>query len=414
MPQYSYTAKDGPQKMVRDVMEAKDVDAVVQALSQQGLVAIDIVPAVQGKKSPVKKTRGHKDKLSHISRRGLKVSLQDLVVFTRQMSDLVDAFVPLLRALQITMTQTSGPGLKQIIQEMHALVRDGASFSQALSRYRPIFSNFYVHMIQTGEVGGQLNVVLGRLADYLEKEAQTRRQVRSSLAYPLLILGVGVLTVFVLMAFVIPRLAMMFDDLNQTLPLPTLILMYVSQIFEHYWGLILAIVGGLVWGGRQWGMSDEGRVRVDWWALKVPVWGELIRVSETSNFARTLATLLDNGVVMSRALSAVWRTVDNTILRREMQQVASQVTQGESLKKALAHCVFFPSMATNMISVGEETGHLARALYKVADVYERQSTQTVQTCVSLLGPVVLVLIVAVVGFVVIAMLLPIFQMNMGV
>jgi len=408
MPIFAYKAKQGPDKIVDGRIDANNIDAAVQKIIQLGFTPIDIAQADQIKKPVIASLPAFKSPIKFIQR----VKLTDKVQFTRQMSDLVDASVPMLRSLQIISHQTQNPQLKTIIEEMHDFVRDGGSFSESLAIHRDVFSSLYVHMVRAGEVSGQLNLVLNRLADYLEKEQETISKVRSSLAYPFLILAVGVLTVFVLLTFVIPKLSIMFEDLGQDLPLPTVILVGVSSFFARFWWLMIALGAGAGFYLKQWLNSIEGKTWFDHFKLRIPILGEFIKIVEVGRFARTLGTLVESGVVITTALDSVWAIIDNEALRAEIKEAADKVRAGSSLKVALSGSAFFPEMATNMISVGEEAGNLEKGLYKIADTYERQSDQTIKTLISLLGPLVLVGIVAIVGFVVIAMLLPIFQMNL--
>ena len=405
MPKFDYKAKEGPTKIVGGVIEADTADNAVGKIIRLGLTPIEVHQAVQGE-SPVSKTT------KPLLRLFKRVSLADLVQMTRQMSDLIEAAVPVLRSLQIVLNQTPNPNLKDIVNQMYNYVKDGGSFSDALAQYPDVFPSLYVNMVKTGEISGQLEVVLNRLAAYLEKEQETRGKVVSSLAYPALILIVGILTMFVLLTFVIPRLSVMFDDLGQELPFITVVLMNVSGFFASYWWLILAViaVAGLYF--KNFLNTSNGRRWFDQVKLKIPLLGQFLKIVEIGRFARTLGALLASGVTITTALKSVAETIQNTVLREEVRKISEEVNSGASLRKALKQCSFFPEVAVNMISVGEEIGHLEQGLLKVAETYERQSEQTVKTIVSLLGPLVLVFIVGIVGFVVIAMLLPIFKMNL--
>ena len=406
MPQFTYKAKQGPAKIVHGTIEAESLDGAIGKIVRQGLTPLD-VGSVNGESE--KQPKSVKRIPFSFSKR---VSLNELVQFTRQMSDLVDASVPILRSLQIVAGQIQNPYFKNIIETIYAFVRDGGSFSDALAQYPAIFSPLFINMVKTGEVSGQLEIVLNRLADYMEKEHETRNQVQSSLAYPIFILVFGIITIFVLLTFIIPKLAVMFEDMDQALPLPTRILMNISAIFAQYWWIMAGVVllGGFYF--RQWVGTAQGRLKFDRMKLTVPFFGKFIQMVEVGRFARTLGTLLESGVVITTALKSVWATVQNTVIQEEVKKVAEEVESGSSLKNALKQCFFFPPIAVNMVAVGEETGHLERSLYKVAGTFERQSGETVKMILSLLGPVVLVLIVSLVGCVVIAMLLPIFQMNL--
>lgn len=406
MPTFTYKAKQGPLKIVDGRVEANSLDNAIAKITELGYVPLDVFQST-GQRENVEA----KKIIKPLSRLWKKVSPKDKVFFTREISDLVEASVPILKSLQIVSRQTQNIYFRGVIEEMALAVKDGGSLSDALAKYPDIFSSFYVNLVKTGEVSGKLKIVLNRLSDYLEKEMETLNKIKSSLAYPLFILGVGVVTVFVLLTFVIPRLSVMFDELNQALPLPTQIMINLSMFFANFWWLI---IGACILMGiylKEYFSSLKGRLWLDRFQLKLPFFGEFIKTIEIGRFARTMATLVEGGVVITTALNSVWATINNLVLKAEIKKVSESVSNGSSLRAALTQCVFFPEMAVNMIAVGEETGRLEKGFYKIADTFERQSDETMKAMVSLLGPIVLVLIVSMVGFVVVAMLLPIFQMN---
>lgn len=402
MTKFSYKAKEGPNRIVDGVVESDNLDQAIKKIIKSGLTPIDVdvyVPHQPPKPS------GGKVFIK-------KIKLTELASFSRQMADLVDAAVPILRAVQLVSRQMQNPHFKIIVEDIYTFVRDGGSFSSGLARHPQIFSVLYVNLVRTGEVSGELEIVLNRLADHLEKEQDVRNKISAALAYPILVMVIGALTVFVLLSFVIPRLTVMFDDLDQELPLPTQILVTISSYFSQYWWLLIALgVIGFVYL-KQYASSEKGIRQLHQWVLGLPLVGHLVKTVEVGRFARTMATLVESGVVITTALNSVWATVQNVVLKDEIKKVSEEVTNGSSLQKALGATQFFPEMAINMISVGEETGRLEKGLLKIAETYERESEQAVRTFISLLGPLVLVVIVCLVGFVVVAMLLPIFKMNL--
>ncbi|VAX36071.1 Type IV fimbrial assembly protein PilC, partial [hydrothermal vent metagenome] len=341
-----------------------------------------------------------------------KISLTQLSVFTRQMYDLVDANVPLLRALRLVSQQTNHPFFKKIIVSMCTSVEQGGSFSGALAQHKNIFSRLYVNMIKAGEMSGNLNVVLDRLSGFIESEQETRSKVNAALFYPTLIMSVGGLTIFVLMAFVIPRLTVMFDDLGQSLPLITVILISVSSIFAKFWWLILIITAVGIVQMKRLRNTSKGKLWMDGVLLKMPILGRFIKDVEISRFARTLGTLLESGVVIVTALGSVCEVIENEVLRQDIMKVADEVKKGGRLTKALGKCSFVPESTVNMMAIGEETGAFERGLYKLADSHARKSAMAVKTMTALLEPILILCIGSIVGFIVIAMLLPLFQMNM--
>ena len=417
MTKFFYKAKNGPTQIVDGFIEAQTKTVAIREIVAMGLTPLDIVQAAAGEKPLTLRAQG---KPAPAVLKNLRLSLpsprsvspREIVSFTRQLCDLVEASVPLLRVIQIVSRQTRQPYFKNIIERMHLFVQNGGSLSGALAQHPVIFSAFYVNMVKTGEAGGQLDKILQRLANHLEKEYETRGKIRSSLAYPVFVLVVGVLTVIVLLTFVIPRLSVMFEDFDQALPLPTLILMHLSGFFARYWWLLIGIFVIIKIYWDQWARSAQGGLWLDGFMLKTPLLGEFVKGVEIGRFARALGTLLESGIPLTSALVAIYPTIDNMILRDEIRKVSKAVTEGQSLKSAIGQCRFFPEMVVDMVGVGEESGRLEKGLYKIAETLERQTDQTVNVIMSLLGPAVLVVIVSLVGFAVIAMLLPIFRMNL--
>ena len=408
MTMFIYKAKQGPHKVLNGTIDAQNMNAAIEKILNLGLAPVD-VKEMKGEL----KQKSVKFFENFLTRRQ-RVSLKDKILFTQQMSDLVDAAVPILKSLQIVVSQTKNPYFKDVLNHIYKLIKDGESLSSALAQYPQIFSSLYVNVVKTGEISGQLEVVLKRLAHYFEEQHVHRQRMQNSLAYPCLIMIVGGMTIFVLLTFVFPRIALMFEDMGQTLPLITRIIMMISTFLAKFWWLIVivAVAGGFYLG--QMLRTQNGRKAFDRWILGVPFLGNFIRISEIGRFARTLATMLETGVPMTLALNSVGATMTQQLLKEEVDKISQDVSQGQSLKNALQKCSFFTEMTVSMISVGEETGHLERALHKVADSYEREADEEAKKMISWLGPLTLILVVVIVGFVVIAMLLPILTMNLVV
>ena len=408
MVRFSYKAKEGPGKILTATIEAPNLNSAIEKIIQSGLTPIDV--------HEVKKDDVGKKILaaSSAALRQSHVSLPDKVLFTQQMSDLVEASVPILRSLQLVISQTRNLHFKERLTHVYDNVKDGESLSMALARHPDIFSPFYINLVRSGEVSGQLENVLKRLAHYLEDQNENRKKVINSLSYPVLIFGVGLVTIFILLTFVLPRVAVMFEDIGQTLPLITRIVIAVSHFLAKSWWIfvVLALGGGIYL--KQFLGSSDGRQWFDRWIMKVPLLGNFIRINEISRFARTMATMIETGVPMTSALSAVEATAGNGVLKGETHKLLSEVTHGQSLTQVLRQSEFFTEMAINMISVGEETGHLEQAFHKVADVYEREADNQAKRMITWLGPLTLIIVVGIVGFVVVAMLLPILTMNLVV
>ncbi len=406
MPEFKYKAKEGPSRIVEGVVDAANVDLAIGKVINLGLTPIDVSLNIRADKLSSKPIGKDATRLAkHISRK-------DLVLFARQMSDLIGAAVPILKSLQLVMNQTSNVYFKEVVRNMLKAVEDGSAFSDALSQEDDVFPPVYINMVRTGELSGKLDFVLSRLADHLEKEMDTNNKVKSSLAYPFLILIVGAATIFILLSFVIPRITVMFDDLDQALPLPTVILVNIGNVFANFWWLFILIVLAAVFYAKQFIHSEKGRLWFDTLKLRLPLLGNFEKINQVGRFARAMATMVDSGVPITTALNSVWPALDNVVLKSEIKRIAEEVTKGGSFRDSLNQSAFFPDMAINMLSIGEETGKLEQGLYKIAETYERQSEEITKTMISLLGPIVLVLVVSIVGAVVIAMLLPIFKMNL--
>jgi len=307
MPEFYYKAKDGPQKIVDGTIEARNIDHAISKIFDLGLAPIDVDQNAVGDSSHEAKKSGKYPKIVFFK----NIKRIDITMFTQQMGDLLEASVPLLRSLQIVSKQTQNLKLKKIVEETTEFVRDGGSLSDGLNRYPKIFSSLYVHMIKTGELAGNLDRILIRLGEYLEKEDDTISKIKSSLAYPALIVGVGLLTIFVLLTFVIPRVSVMFNDLDQTLPLPTIILLGISEFFAQYKWVIIGLMVFIGVGFRQWVHTLKGRMQLDQWKLKMPVLGHYVETAEIGRLARTLATLLEGGITITQALNSVSATVNN-------------------------------------------------------------------------------------------------------
>jgi type II secretory pathway component PulF len=409
MPKFIYKARKGPQQLIDGFVDAINMERAVAQILQMGLTPVDVMPSEDVVSLGAKKNSLKASLWMPFKKR---VGPREIVPFFRQMSDLSGASVPLLRSLEIVGRQTNHPAFKSMIEGVRASVEDGGSLSDGLMKYPGVFRNFYTSMVRTAEVSGQLPEVLSRLAEYLEKEQETQGRIKNSLAYPIFVLLIGVLTVFVLLTFVIPKLVLMYEDMDQALPLPTIILMSVSYFLAKFGWIMIVVSGFLFWQLKKWLNTPYGQWRKDFLLLKIPFFWNFILNVEIGRFSRSLGTLIATGVSMITALKAVEDTIQNTILRQEIRELIQKVSDGGSLRLGLKETVFFPEYAINMIAVAEETGKLDQSLFKIADIFERQADQTSRWMVSILGPLMLVGIVIVIGFVVVALLLPILQMNL--
>ncbi len=408
MPKFIYKAKQGPDQIVKGVIEADDINSAVAKIAKLGYTPLAVSPASEVQAKTQSRTSMASINLFK------RISLAQIAFFTRQMYDLVDANVPLLRGLRIILNQTKSVQLKSIISDMYNVVEDGGTFSSALARHKNIFSPMYINMVKSGEIGGNLAIVLKRLAEFAEKDQEIRSKVTSSLVYPVFILIVGAVVITALMIFAIPQLTVMFEDMDQGLPLPTKILIGISDMFIHFWWLMLAGIGAVVVYINTLKNTVKGKLWLDAFTLSVPVLGDFIRDVEIGRFARSLGTLLDSGVVIVTALDAVRDVLTNAVLKKEISFVALEVKKGTSLTKAMGKCSVIPESTVSIIAIGEETGELEKGLFKLADLHERRSSAWIKVMMSLVEPALIFVIACIVLFMVIALLLPIINMNLAI
>lgn len=406
MPRFVYKAKTGPKDFKEGMVDADTQRAAIYKISQMGYFPIEVREQV------LSEPEGEAGSSARVFYWHKRIGWRDLSVFTRQLADLLGSGLAMLSSLEVLSRQTENIKFRKAVDDIRRFVKDGGTFSDGLARHPLIFSNIYVSMVKAGEAGGMLEGVLNRLADYAEAEDQLRNKVRSALAYPALMVIVGIVTIIVLLTFVIPRLVIIFEDIGQALPLPTLILIRTSSFLTRYGWVMLVlfvIIGFILGRGLK---TKEGSIFIDKFKMNIFIFGELIKKAEIARFARTLGTLLTNGVPMMQSLSASSATVENRVLRRDVEDMAKDVTRGVSFSKAIVKVSRFPLFVTNMVAVGDESGHLEKALLKVAESCERDVDRTVRTFTALLEPVIILVMGAVVGFIVISMLLPIFQINL--
>jgi type IV pilus assembly protein PilC len=341
-----------------------------------------------------------------------KITDKDIVILTRQLATMIDAGLPLVQCLEILGSQTENKSLAKVIVQVRSDVESGATFADALKKHPKVFDNLYVNMVAAGEAGGILDTILGRLAAYMEKFAKIKRQIKSAMIYPSVILFVAVAVVALLLVVVVPMLAAMFKESGQALPLPTRIVIAVSDFLKSWGGLILflSIVGGIV-GLKQWRKTESGLRATDRIAMQIPVMGSLIVRVSVAKFTRTLGTLMTSGVPILEGLIIVAKTAGNKIVEEAIMQTRQSVSEGKTLAEPLSKAKVFPAMVTQMISVGEATGALDNMLNKIADFYDEEVDSAVAALTSMLEPMLMIFLGTTVGFVIIAMYMPIFQMG---
>jgi len=338
-----------------------------------------------------------------------RVKLKTIAVFCRQFATMVNAGLPILRALSILADQTDNQELEKVLVQSRTDVEQGSSLSAALAKHPKAFNNLFISMIKAGETGGVLDDVLLSLADQIEREVELRRQIKSAMTYPVVVVAMVMLILAAMLLFVVPQFESIYSNLGGTLPLPTRILLGVSTAVRTYWYMVL--FGGVVFSFlfRRYKRTDDGRARVDALKLKVPVFGALFHKVALARFAATLGMLLRSGVPILQALDNVKDTVNNRVIGDAVDDVKTSVREGESIAKPLGKHKVFPPMIVQMMAVGEETGAVDTMLDKVAEFYNSEVTATVEALTSLIEPLLIAFIGAAVGAAVIALYMPMFN-----
>jgi type IV pilus assembly protein PilC len=341
---------------------------------------------------------------------GARVSRRALAVFTRQFATMLNAGLPLLSCLEILAKQTESPALRRVLGEVRTDVEGGLSLADALRRQPKVFDNLYVNMVESGETGGALDVILVRLANYLEKSAALIRKIRGAMIYPIIVLLAAVVGISVLLIFVIPVFARMFEGVGADLPAMTQLVVALSNLLK-VWALPLLIIFiALFTIIRRWHKTESGAKAIDPIMLKLPIFGNLIRKQSIARLSRTLSTLLSSGVPIIDALEITARSSGNWVVEDAILKARSSIKGGENIADPLSKTAVFPPMVTQMIAIGEASGGLDEMLSKVADFYDAEVDQAVENLTSALEPVIMIVLGGVVGFIVISMYLPIFQL----
>lgn len=398
MPKFTYQAKKGPLEKVCGTIEAKNQPQAIALLEQSGLFPIRIEEIA-------------KDACGYRPAALKRIRQQDLTVFTRQFSNLVESGLTVTQALNVLSQQTINSSLKNIIIDIENRIKDGSTLSDSLNCYPKQFSQFYCAVVKAGEISGALEVVLNRLADFSEQEEKIRSDIISALAYPTLIVSVGLITIYVLLTFVVPKLTSMFEEMGQSLPLPTQILINISNTLQTYWWLILLSITTIFFVFKRTKSYDE-RLFWDKLVLNLPLIGKTIQKSEMAHFVRTLSLLLESGVSILVSLEAVSNTIINSAIKTEILKISQDIKDGASLSSAVKKSHHFPAYVANIINVGEESGALEKSLKRIAVSYEQELGRHMRIMVSLLEPIMILIMGLLVAFIVAAMLLPIFQINL--
>ncbi len=411
MPVFEYTGLTEAGKNVRGIRDAESSKVLRQILRKDGVYLTEARAAEAGAAVGEQKT-GLAREVDIGAMLGFSgVSSQDLAIATRQLATLIGAGIPLIDALTALVDQIEQPRLKRIMGAVKQKVNEGASLADSLGEHPKIFSALYANMIRAGESSGALDVVLVRLADLTESQAQLRNKIIGAMLYPAIMVVVGIAIVGILFVVVIPKVTKIFDDMNVALPWTTRILIGVSTFARDFWYLALALLVAVAFGTRRFIRTARGRAWWDRTQLRAPIFGPLVRMLALSRFAKTLATLLASGVPLLTAMDIVRNIVNNTLLASVIDDARDAIREGESIAAPLKRSGQFPPLVYHMIAIGERSGQLEEMLQNVAKSYEAQVEMRVGALTSLLEPVMIVAMGGGVAFVVFSILMPIMQLN---
>ena len=403
MALYTWSGYDEKGKASSGMMDAVSIREAKLKLRSQGMFVSTITEEAHGLASPFK----------NISLRGLldRVGMEDLTVTTRQLSTLIGASIPLVDALSALYEQSDAPAMKKTIAQVRDSVNEGLSFGDALAQHKRVFPDLYVNMVRSGEASGALDVVLLRLAEFMEGQHRLRAKIGAAMVYPAVLLMISLVVLMYLLTAVVPKVVGMFESMKQTLPLPTRILIAISSFLSWTWWMIII---GIVLAALfivKWRKTDQGALKFDRFRLRFPVYGTIYKKVSVARFARTLGTLLSSGVPIIESLRIVKTVVQNRIMEIAIENSITEIMDGSSLAAPLKKSGVFPPILVHMVSVGEKSGSLEEMLMKAAESYEGDVETTVAGLTSVIEPLMIVIMGTLVGFVVLSILLPMLEMS---
>ena len=425
MPRFTYIALDSHGQQSSGVVEASRADEAIGQLRQAGLFPtniyeegkvsrVDGTPA-KGSSQTTRETQPGRNRKGIVLFRRKKIKPKVLMIFTRQLATLIDSGLPLLRSLNVLAKQERDNTLKNSILKLADSVQGGSTFSESLGQFPIIFNDLYVNMVKAGELGGVLELVLTRLADFQEKAAKIKSKVAAAMVYPIIVMTMAIAIMGFLLVFIVPKFEAIFHDMLGDRPLPaiTTLVISISRFVQTHWFVIIAILFALTVGYKFANRIARGKSTLDGAKLRFPLFGDILRKTAISRFSRTLGTLVTSGVPILQALNITRETAGNAVIARAISQVHERVKEGESIVQPLEASQAFPPMVVSMIDVGEETGQLPEMLLKIADVYDDEVDTSVAAMTAALEPIMIVFLALVVGTIVIALFLPLISIIQG-
>ncbi|MFH1715036.1 MAG: type II secretion system F family protein [Elusimicrobiota bacterium] len=402
MPEFSYKVRTSGGKILEGVLEAPTQKVIIDKIKSQNLIILELKESALG---PVQKII---ELISSFSRRATH---KDIVLFSRQLSTLVNAGVPIVKGFSILSEQIENKKFRDVVRSIKDDVEAGQSISDSMDKFRDVFTELYISMIRAGEVGGILDIILERLANYLESAQSLKGKVKGALVYPAIVSFVAISATIFLLTVVIPSFQEMFLSMGGELPAPTKILLGISAFLKSYIILILGIGAGIFFGFKYYYKTPEGKANIDKRLLKLPMVGMTIKKVAVAKFSRTLGTLIKSGVPILQALETVAKTSGNKVIESIILLARENIKEGERLSDPLKKSGVFPPMVIAMISIGEETGNLDTMLIKVADFYDDEVNAAIEALMALIEPIIIAVMGVVIGAIVICMFLPMFEMS---
>jgi type IV pilus assembly protein PilC len=393
---YDYKVRDRSGNMVTGRLVGDSEGLVMAKLREMGMTPVEVKKANTGMKMEIHLRPGH-------------VKLKHLAIFGRQFATMVNSGLPILRALAILADQTESKELQKVLTQVRIDVEQGASLSGAMSKHPKAFNDLFIAMVKSGETGGVLDSVLLRLAEMVETEVDLRRKIKSAMTYPIAVVVLVVLLMSAMLLFVVPQFKSIYAQLGGTLPLPTRVLMGISDGVRHYFLFVGIGLAGAWYASRRFKKTEQGKATIDAFKLRVPIFGSLFHKTALARFSSTLGMLLRSGVPILQALEIVAETVNNKVMAKAITDLQGSVREGESIAKPLARHAVFPPMVVQMLAVGEETGAVDTMLDKVAEFYNSEVSAAVESLTSLIEPVLIAVIGSAVGASVIALYMPMFN-----
>ncbi len=398
MATFTYDAVDPTGRMVKGKVEADNEQVVLAKLHDQQFHVVSLGEAKAG------------FKMQLAGGKAAKIKLQTLVIFSRQFATMIDAGIPIIKCLDILEGQTKEDAMKMVINATRKDVKSGLSLTDAIAKHPNAFSKLYINMIRAAEIGGILDVILDRLAGFLEKEMEIKGKIKSAMMYPIIVLNFAGVMVIALFMFVLPRFKEIFLSMNVEMPPVTLALFAVGDWLQKFWWMVIIIGVGAYVGFKQYDKTAKGHYQIDKYKLKLPIFGDLSLKLSISRFCRTFGTLIASGVPMMRSLEIIGETSGNAVLAEAIANARTSIREGAKISQPLASSGLFPSMVTHMVDVGEETGRLSEMLCKVADFYDDEVDAMVKGLTSLIEPLLIVSMGVLVGFIAISVMSPIFKL----